>query len=408
MLHKINLVIISLVVVILNGLFSPAHANSNDLDLTRQGDVTLTAWIGLEPQEAMQSYSVKEQVILTLEVATPRRFSEGTRISLVDVPNVLIKQRNQMAMNYTERVKNTTWSIQRWELVMYPLASGKITLPEFPVHAQVIDKNGKPLDVTLFTKPLSFNAHLPSGQLTEGKKWLAAKSLAVEQEWQFSSEKLKVGDAVTRTITMDASDAISVLLPELMTEKIDDNYQRYNKPVRFIDSANRGEYKAKKTEESVYILQEGGSVTLPELSISFWNTESETLETITLEGQTLAVAHTFSSLVKTYWQQAVVIFLTIAGILASIYAIKRYYKTRPLPPIIILLATLKSKKWNVARTLLYRHNRMVTGSMQLINDEQALAEQAQKVELQMGKEKTSLFLSIWFQIKKIGRSRIIS
>ncbi|MFA0724720.1 hypothetical protein AB4574_26585, partial [Vibrio sp. 10N.222.49.E5] len=82
--------------------------NAQDIqDLQRNNDVELLAWVGKQGTGAdtkdAPKFSVNEQVILYIEVATPRWFTGGTRIDSVEIPNVIAKQRNQLATNYTER-----------------------------------------------------------------------------------------------------------------------------------------------------------------------------------------------------------------------------------------------------------------------------------------------------------------
>ncbi|MCV5803009.1 BatD family protein, partial [Escherichia coli] len=83
------------------------------------------------------SFSVNEQVILTIEVATPRWFTGGTRIGNIEIPNVIAKQRNQLATNFTEQKEGQTWSRQRWEVTLYPQASGDFVIPPVAVGVQV-------------------------------------------------------------------------------------------------------------------------------------------------------------------------------------------------------------------------------------------------------------------------------
>ncbi len=89
-------------------LFFTGLANAQDIqDLQRSDNVELLAWVGKQgagtDRKEAPKFSVNEQVILYIEVATPRWFTGGTRIGSVEIPNVIAKQRNQLATNYTER-----------------------------------------------------------------------------------------------------------------------------------------------------------------------------------------------------------------------------------------------------------------------------------------------------------------
>ncbi|MEZ9417534.1 hypothetical protein AB4189_25760, partial [Vibrio sp. 10N.286.49.E1] len=89
-------------------------------------------------------------------VATPRWFTGGTRIGGIEIPNVIAKQRNQLATNYTERVGSITWSRQRWEVTLYPMTSGEFVIPTLPVRVQVSAPDGSNVGGTLYTQPIKF------------------------------------------------------------------------------------------------------------------------------------------------------------------------------------------------------------------------------------------------------------
>ena len=364
-------------------------------------DIKLAAWIGDEHSNQLQNFSVKQQVILTIEVATPRRFSKGTRIGLVEVANVIAKQRNQLAVNYTEKFNGQTWSIQRWEIALYPLASGQVTIPPIPVQTQVANKDGVGIDITLFTPSLSFKAHLPSGVLSEQHDWLTASELSLEQRWQLSNEDLKVGDSITRTITIKADDTLSILFPDLLVESSNGNYQTYRKPIKLSDTSNRGVYQSKKVEQSVYVLQQGGEVNLPSTELIFWNSKKNQLETLHLEGKKIAVSHTLQSLIKTYRLQLLIASVFFILLIIIVLHLKHYYQTHPKPLFIQLLLTIYKRQWSTARTLLYRYNRLLTGQKELLalkETRQAWLQDALK--LQTGIEKPSLFLRICFKLHR--------
>lgn len=250
---------------------SAAFANDKDQainihQLQSQGGVTIEAWVGEQRNKTVQQenadqhanneqyidlskpqrFSVNEQVILTIEVATPRWFTGGTRIGSVEIPNVIAKQRNSLATNYTERIKGVTWSKQRWEVTLYPQTTGEFVIPKIPVTVQVSAEGGNKVSGALYTMPIAFDTVLPSGLLTEDMPWFSASDVDANQEWLRSSESLKVGDAITRTITINAKDSLSILLPNLLVNESTDQYQAYPQPHRLRDTQERGDYRSQR------------------------------------------------------------------------------------------------------------------------------------------------------------------
>ncbi|WP_195754268.1 BatD family protein, partial [Vibrio parahaemolyticus] len=226
--------------VVCLSLFVSRHVFAQDIyDLQRNHGVELQAWVGQQPtageKRKTPSFSVNEQVILTIEVATPRWFTGGTRIGSIEMPNVIAKQRNQLATNFTEHKGGQTWSRQRWEVTLYPQASGDFVIPPVAVGVQVSAPDGEKVSGTLYTQPIKFKTVLPSGLLSGDTPWFSATHVDVKQEWETSTETLKVGDAITRKITISAQDSLSVLLPDLLKGESTTRYQAYPQPHRLTD-----------------------------------------------------------------------------------------------------------------------------------------------------------------------------
>ncbi|MHA2774848.1 BatD family protein, partial [Vibrio harveyi] len=313
-------------------LFFTGLANAQDIqDLQRSDNVELLAWVGKQGAGAdtkeAPKFSVNEQVILYIEVATPRWFTGGTRIGSVEIPNVIAKQRNQLATNYTERKGGQTWSRQRWEITLYPQASGQFVIPPVAVGVQVSAPDGSKVAGTLYTQPIKFEASMPSGLLSDESEWFTATKVSVDQKWTTSNDELKVGDAITRTITINAQDSLSVLLPDLLSNDSTAGYQAYPQPNRLDDKQTRGDYQSSRIEESVYVIQQGGEFTLPEHTFQWWNSQSKRLETVVIEGKTFKAKHTFKSFIRAYSGWLIGCAVTLFVLVIAVLSIHRYYRS---------------------------------------------------------------------------------
>ncbi len=377
-------------------------------DLQRSNDVEINAWVGNasiegEPQTSPK-FSVNEQVILTIEVATPRWFTGGTRIGSVEIPNVIAKQRNQLATNFTDRKGGQTWSRQRWEVTLYPQTSGQFVIPPIAVGVQVSAPDGNKVSGTLYTQSITFTTSLPSGLLSDDVPWFVATGVEVKQDWETSDESLKVGDAITRTITLTAQDSLSVLLPDLLEGASTSRYQAYPQPHQLTDTQTRGDYQSTRTEQSVYVIQQGGELTLPELEFRWWNSKTQQLESVVIESKTFQAKHTLKSLVKAYfvWIVSLIIFVVVSAVL--FYSVKRYYRTRPTPAWLTLHRLLKAQRWGEARALLYKQLRVNTSELELSKAESSESWQESSVRLQSGEPNASLIKSMWRKIQRESRS----
>ncbi|OQQ08185.1 hypothetical protein BK411_09800 [Vibrio splendidus] len=389
----------------------PAVASAADIfDLQKSGDVELIAWVGEKPKSGDKitpaKVSVNEQVILNIEVATPRWLTGGTRIGSIEIPNVIAKQRNQLATNYTERVGGTTWSRQRWEVTLYPMTSGEFVIPTVPVRIQVSAPDGSNVGGTLYTQPIKFEASLPSGLLSDESPWFSATDVDVEQEWQRSNESLKVGDAVTRTVTIKAKDSLSVLLPDVLTNESTQQFQAYPQPNRLDDTQERGDYRSSRVEETVYVIQQGGEFTLPEFSFQWWDSKNQRLESVVIKGEVFEAKHTLQSFIKAYMSVFITVGLALLVCIALIVSVKRYYANRPTPSWLVLRRLLKQGNWAALRTFIYRQLRNETSQLEL-NKAQHGKSNGQKrwledsEALQQGCEDKNVFMRLWKGLRNL-------
>ncbi|RIW13264.1 BatD family protein [Vibrio harveyi] len=391
-------------------LFFTGLANAQDIqDLQRSDNVELLAWVGkqgagVDTKEAPK-FSVNEQVILYIEVATPRWFTGGTRIGSVEIPNVIAKQRNQLATNYTERKGGKTWSRQRWEITLYPQASGQFVIPPVAVGVQVSAPDGSKVAGTLYTQPIKFEASMPSGLLSDESEWFTATKVSVGQKWTTSNDELKVGDAITRTITINAQDSLSVLLPDLLSNDSTASYQAYPQPNRLDDKQTRGDYQSSRIEESVYVIQQGGEFTLPEHTFQWWNSQSKQLETVVIEGKTFKAKHTFKSFVRAYSSWLIGCAVTLFVLVIAVLSIHRYYRSRPTPPWLVFRRMVKANRWGDVRASLYKQLRSNTGGLEMSKASDSDVWQMRSQRLQEGQEDASLMNALWKGIQALKPKR---
>lgn len=390
----------------------PSMTFATDIyELRNNRDVEILAWVGEKPKAGAklepEKVSVNEQVILTIEVATPRWLTGGTRIGSIDIPNVIAKQRNQLATNYTERVGGTTWSRQRWEVTIYPQTEGKFVIPRIPVGVQVSAPDGSNVAGTLYTQSLQFEAFLPSGLLSDKSPWFSASYVNIEQQWQRSNEELKVGDAITRTVMIRAKDSLSVLLPNVLTNESTQQYQVYPQPNRLDDTQERGDYRSSRVEESVYVIQQGGEFALPEFSFQWWNSKNQRLESIVVEGQTFKARHTLKSFLKAYMHVFIFSVIGLVTFISSLFATKRYYRNRPTPSWLVFRRLLKAGNWPKIRTFIYKQLRIATSELELskVKSKPNWQDDAQK--FQSGTEDNVLAIKVSRGIRAYAESKAL-
>ncbi|MEM1110798.1 MAG: hypothetical protein AAGI11_02725 [Pseudomonadota bacterium] len=263
-------------------LSAPAHAELTPQELLARGDLALTTSVepaaGAVPGQRMR---------LIIEIATPRWFSGGTRITPPEVPGLVVVQTNAFAVNASERRAGSTWVVQRWSLDLFPQREGRFDIPPVRLQISVNAPDGE-VSGELNTQALSFNVQLP-GALAGLDSWVATPRLRVEQTLDREAQSLTVGDALTRQVSFTADDVLAMMLPAFVPDNLP-GLRAYTEPPAVKDRSDRGTMRAMRTEQISYIAEQAGTYVLPAQDFHWWNTETRALSLVSLPAVEVSVS----------------------------------------------------------------------------------------------------------------------
>ncbi|MFK8020169.1 MAG: hypothetical protein AB8B86_10400 [Pseudomonadales bacterium] len=238
----------------------------------------------------------RQQLELNIEISTASFFSGGTRIARFEMNNAIVLRRNKFAVNSSRREAGTTWSVQLWTITIYPQRGGEFVIPSLAINISIADSNGQPIEGQTSTDALTFNATVPESLKTTAlNDWVASSQFSVKEHFDRPLDQLKAGDAVRRTISIEAENLAAMMLPSVSSAP-QAGLASYQNPARLEDRVNRGNYQAMRFESISYVVEAEGNYTLPELVFSWWNTDSNELQYVRLPSHQLsASASTFAT-----------------------------------------------------------------------------------------------------------------
>lgn len=260
-------------------LFLSTNSRADDLaDYIEKGDIKVS--LEFENKTAVP----REQVVARLLVLSQYPLSEEMLLPYLDVENGVINTDEQGIVRSTKTLDGKRWYTQETRLYIYPLNSGRFTLPSFDIQLVISDKDK--LTKGVIKTPV---AELKVGPEASSKEYVASKEASLALTGQ-STEKLNEGDAVTLVYTLSVNDSHTMLLPELKPAKLS-GAERYVKPVQKENLYNRltKSNTAVLTQEVTYIFPKQGRFVVPAKSIDWWDTQSQSLKTLTLEEQVFTV-----------------------------------------------------------------------------------------------------------------------
>ena len=240
------------------------------------------------------SVYVQSEVILTVTLQQAINL-DGGEISNFDIPDAVVE--NLERRSFQRRVGNRTWLVTELRYAVYPQKSGALTVPAIGFTAREVQPGrsllgarlgrrlrmaSEPLEISVKSVPTSF----------PGEVWLPAKALTLEENWSISPNSLNVGDSTTRTLTLTARGLQGSQLPPLSSVQGAINIPE----IRFYpdqESIDQSELAAglqgRRVQSEALVARSGGTWTLPEIRVPWWNIETDRLEFATLPARTVAV-----------------------------------------------------------------------------------------------------------------------
>ena len=227
------------------------------------------------------------EVKLVVDLLTTTWFTEAPNWPLFTVADAIVSLPDEEAVNLSEDINGLRWfGVSR----AYRIAPQAGKTYEIAPFAITVYPGGMNAPVQVMTPALKLVATLPPG--AEGMAtFFATSRLTATQKIEPTHDRLRVGDAVTRTITQSAAGTESMLIPPVNLGEVE-GLKRYAKPpgTRNIVQDRVGLVAGERTDTVTYIADHSGRFRLPPVTIEWWNTTARKKETIVLPGVTFSAA----------------------------------------------------------------------------------------------------------------------
>ena len=246
----------------------------------------------LEAEATPTNPYVQQEVLYTLRLW--RRY-EISNASLSEpafsgdaVTKVLTEDRR-----YTQTRNGQRYEVVERRFMVYPQASGMLTIKPAMVTAQVV-KRGLSLfenfAQAMSTRRISANAITlqvrPVPATFPGKRWLPARSLSLSEAWQPGGREANVGEPITRTLSLVAEGLTAGQLPPLELAPPKD-WKIYLERPQNDDQQQDGSFQGTMVQKAALVATRAGAATLPAIEIPWWNTTRDQLEFARLDSAAL-------------------------------------------------------------------------------------------------------------------------
>jgi len=165
-----------------------------------------------------------------------------------------------------------------------PVFSGEIIMPSSRRSNFLSFADSKPVsvigdDISLTVKPIPTQI--------DGS-WLPSELVALHQEWQPDPAQFKVGEPITRTITLTAAGLSEAQLPEI-TMTVPQGLKVYPDQAELHTGLNNERLVSQKVANFAIVASQPGEYQLPDITIPWWNTVTNKAEIAKIPGQKITV-----------------------------------------------------------------------------------------------------------------------
>lgn len=252
---------------------SPSSANKNS---SQNGDDLF-----LEVSVNTQKPFIQSQVLYTVKLFRRVELAKAN-LSEPELPDAMIEKLGEDAI-YTTQISGATYGVIERKYAIFTQKSGAVTIKPLVLTADIVARGKQ----SFFSSQMTQRRIIKSNSIALNVQpipsefgnsvWLTAENVELSQTWSGDFSQMKVGEPITRTIKLVAHGSTVGQLPEL-SGQIDAQLKTYHdQPILHEDKTPTG-IMATREEKIALIPAKGGSYTLPEIKVSWFNTQSQKIE----------------------------------------------------------------------------------------------------------------------------------
>lgn len=273
---------------------SPAVKITVTAGNTQPDVVNNDAEIFLEVEATPAKTYVQSQVLYTLRFFRRVNIAEAS-LKDPEIADAVVTKLDE-DKSYRKEVNGIEYAVTERNYAIFPQKSGQLTIPALTLTAAILESNdpsglggffgsratrrqqvsSKPITLTVLPTPASFKGH-----------WLSAEQVELKQQWSGDVLAMKVGEPLTRTLTLTAKGTTVGQLPKLQQATGSDDLKSYPDQPRTEEQKSSQGIVALREEKTAFIPSKAGTYTLPALEIAWFNVQTQQMETAKLPAVTV-------------------------------------------------------------------------------------------------------------------------
>ncbi|VVP90401.1 BatD family protein [Pseudomonas fluorescens] len=250
--------------------------------------------LAAEPQLKVQAHlqpaegaMVGGLIELQIDVLTDTWFTSAATLPDLKLDGALVMPPDGQAQHLNQTIDGQAFSGLRYSYLITPNVARRFDIPALTVQATPGQATS---EISAQTQPVQFSAAQPPG-FEFGETPLVASGLRFTQTITNSATPLKVGDSITRQLTLQADGALAMALP-IPTFRDIPGLSRYAKTpqVTSLDDGRGDILGGQRIDSVTYRIDKAGSHTLPAIEVKWWDTSTRQSRTAQVPAVTFEAA----------------------------------------------------------------------------------------------------------------------
>lgn len=279
-----------------------------------------------------ETVNVGESAQLRVTVLVPTWFTRPPVYPGFELANAITRLPPDSSFPTSERVGNATWSGIVRDYSVYPMLGASYRISGQVISVTYARPGSSPVTAAVDVPEVVFRGQVPAGAESL-EPYLAGRRLSLSRDIDGDLSELAAGDALVIRYTAELDGLPAIFLPPLAPDLQLDGVSVYADAPKVDDEA-----VARRSETLTLVFDAGGNFSVPDVSLSFWNTESESVETVTADGFAFSVAGppaepepaTADAATERRWPLLAALSLTALALLVVLYrrapTIARYFR----------------------------------------------------------------------------------
>lgn len=257
--------------------------------------------------KASKTTPYKNEPISYLVRLTAKDPFDNVRMEKMEIENAIVEM-VQKPNGYSKVINGIKVYILEYPVLITPLKEGTMIIPsamiqgETPIKERsrspsffddgfdpfgIMSRFGRMEPFAIKTDETVLNVQPPVPGIVP---WLPASSLKIEEQWD-ESQKQQVGEPLTLNVRVSAVGLRAAQLPSLeRAVESNDDFKIYADKPESGEDITADKIFSFRIEQYTIIPQKAGQITLPEISISWWDVDNDTKAIAKLPAKTLDIA----------------------------------------------------------------------------------------------------------------------